>query len=422
MLKLNITTALLFACSLLHIGSIQAKDDQLKEWRSGIQHILSRDDALGSIRNNASEKQPLATAIAEYSDALKQLDYSTTPQIFKETFLRHIQAWDNSIKFFEQFGHLRGEMHDLFDQIRETNAELAIHEKAIWDTWRNVATVRDFYASKVAKTPFVFSSNKSGKSQLYRMTLGSEWKNLSNSDTSDNWPVLSPDKKSLVFQRKSGEHIALYKMNLQDLTTQRLLTHTDHTYLPSFNPTTGDLHFLRWETVDGERNNFFYQMSSDGIVKKWIDYSPNASTPISWSPKGNFFIATLRQDREAKEAQLHLFNTRTKNPQPITELDGYNGSAAFSNSGDYIAFYSANQQRSRVGLLKVSDRTIMWLNESGFYWYPVWSADDHWIVMSKAMNKEQTDIDLVVVHIDNPTFEIPLVSAPSREGKMIWLQ
>lgn len=421
MLKLNVTSTLFLVCALLHTVSIEAKDNQLKEWRAGIKHILSRDDALGSIRNHATEKQSLAHSVKDYTAALRQLDYSNTPSVFSDSFQRHIEAWENATKFFEQFGDLRGEMHDLFDQIREKNSQLPIYEKAIWDTWKNVATVRDFYLSKVAETPLVFSSNQSGNSQLYRMTLGSDWQNISNSKTSDNWPVLSPDKQALIFQRKSGEHIALYRMELSDLSTQRLTTHTDHDYLPSFNPITGDLHFLRWESNNGMRNNYFYRMMHDGSVEKWIDPSPNASTPISWSPKGKFFVATLREDRDAKSAQLNLFNAKTKNPQPITDLDGYNGSAIFSNSGEYIAFYSATETRSRVGLLKVSDRSVMWLNQNGFYWYPVWSQDDKWIAMSKAMNKEQSNIDLVVVHIDNPTFEIPLVSAPSREGKMIWL-
>ena len=94
------------------------------------------------MRNHASESAPLAEAVRAYARSLGAIDFSGCPAEFTEAFERHREAWLTSVELFEQYGELRGELHVLFDQIRESSPEarrrLENHEKAIWGTWAEV--------------------------------------------------------------------------------------------------------------------------------------------------------------------------------------------------------------------------------------------------------------------------------------------
>jgi hypothetical protein len=109
---------------------------------SAVARVLQQDDVLGTQRNHACETAPLAQAVRDYVRGLAALDFSGCPDDFVDAFTRHREAWEASIPFFEAYHDLRGEMHDLFEQIRDrdpsTKAELEELEAGIWGTWAEV--------------------------------------------------------------------------------------------------------------------------------------------------------------------------------------------------------------------------------------------------------------------------------------------
>lgn len=54
----------------------------------------------------------------------------------------HLDAWEAAIPFFGRFDDLRGQLHALFERIREMGPEAAEQlraaEAAIWGTWAEV--------------------------------------------------------------------------------------------------------------------------------------------------------------------------------------------------------------------------------------------------------------------------------------------
>ena len=105
-----------------------------------IDQILAADDELGSIRNHACEKIDLAETIQDYIKGLASLDYSNCPEKFTAAFDRHRKAWEAMLPLVGKYPDLRGEMHDLFDELEagedaETFKPLL---KGIWDTWKEV--------------------------------------------------------------------------------------------------------------------------------------------------------------------------------------------------------------------------------------------------------------------------------------------
>jgi hypothetical protein len=112
----------------------------LAEQNPFISAIIAQDDSLGVVRNHACETIPLAQTIRDYTEALAGLDYSDCPENFTSAFASHRQAWEQLIPFAEQYPDLRGEMHDLFDQLEKgPDAErFKPLVERIWETWREV--------------------------------------------------------------------------------------------------------------------------------------------------------------------------------------------------------------------------------------------------------------------------------------------
>lgn len=109
---------------------------------TAIRAVLQEDTGLGGVRNHAPESMPLAEAVEAYVSGLDTIDFGGCPADFIAAFERHRDAWRESIRYFEEFDGMRGELHDLFDEIREIDADsrrrIEAIEKGIWDTWAEV--------------------------------------------------------------------------------------------------------------------------------------------------------------------------------------------------------------------------------------------------------------------------------------------
>ena len=109
---------------------------------AAIRAVLEEDRALGARRNRAPESGSLAAAVRAYVEGLDAIDFGDCPADFTEAFTLHRDAWHRSIGFFAEHGDLRGELHELFDEIRESSPDarerLEGHEGAIRDTWADV--------------------------------------------------------------------------------------------------------------------------------------------------------------------------------------------------------------------------------------------------------------------------------------------
>lgn len=110
-----------------------------------IGRIIAADDSLGAVRNHASETISLSESIRNYAAGLKKLDFRDCPPAFTKAFENHRQAWLAMVPFVERFPEMRGEMHELFEQLEkgEQAAEFRPLLKAIWDTWEEVESAME---------------------------------------------------------------------------------------------------------------------------------------------------------------------------------------------------------------------------------------------------------------------------------------
>lgn len=102
--------------------------------------LLAMDDSLGSIRNHACEKISLSKTIKIYVTDLKAVPVENCSKALVSAFYTHLEAWENVIPITNKYDAMRGEMHDLFDEIRMKSDSTVFNTrvKAIWDTWADV--------------------------------------------------------------------------------------------------------------------------------------------------------------------------------------------------------------------------------------------------------------------------------------------
>jgi hypothetical protein len=102
-----------------------------------IDSVIRLDDSLGTIRNHACEKVALSISIKNYAEGIEKLNFKNCPAGFVKAFDIHRKAWIDMLKVTDRYPAMRGEMHDLFDQLEKTgdSVEFKMHLKMIWDTW-----------------------------------------------------------------------------------------------------------------------------------------------------------------------------------------------------------------------------------------------------------------------------------------------
>ena len=107
-----------------------------------IKGILKQDDSLGKLRNVSCKQVSLSKSIADYTKEIGQFDYSNCPEALSKAFKTHKEAWNEMMVITNKYPDLRGEMHDLFDQIEigSDSTQFKILLKNIWDTWADVET------------------------------------------------------------------------------------------------------------------------------------------------------------------------------------------------------------------------------------------------------------------------------------------
>lgn len=134
-------TFLLFNCQN---SNSQGEDDSSNNaptlGKACIEKIIAADEKVGKIRNHACEKISMSQTIKNYVDALRKLDFSDCPTNFTKAFEKHINAWEKMIDITNKYPDMRGEMHDLFDELEkgEDSETFKPLLKAIWDTWDDI--------------------------------------------------------------------------------------------------------------------------------------------------------------------------------------------------------------------------------------------------------------------------------------------
>ena len=102
--------------------------------------VIAADEVAGKTRNHACEQQSLSQTIVDYEWAIRNFDYGDCPEEFKRAMLLHADAWKELLPVVQQFPNMRGEMHDLFPQLKSGPGgdEFSKLVDEVWATWAEV--------------------------------------------------------------------------------------------------------------------------------------------------------------------------------------------------------------------------------------------------------------------------------------------
>lgn len=119
---------------------IPAAEELYSSENDCMDRIIEKDAALGKARNEATTTLPTSEAIDIYVDGMEALDFRKCPGPFIAAFEDHIEAWASIKEITDKYPDLRGEMHDVFDQLERTEDgdRFKFLLADIWSTWEKV--------------------------------------------------------------------------------------------------------------------------------------------------------------------------------------------------------------------------------------------------------------------------------------------
>lgn len=271
----------------------------------------------------------------------------------------------------------------------------------------------------------LFSSTRDGNSEVYLLRAGqTEWVNLTNHESVDNWPVWSGDGKRIAFQSNRAGNLDVYVMNADGTGLVRLTSDAEPDYIPSWSPDGKTILFTSWrrEKGDDKRAPHIYAMNADGThQRRLVKQSLHTSDGATWSADGRHIVYSRKGD---KGADVYVADHRGRGERRIThdqEANRYNGSATFSPDGKYIAFYSDDEKSAALTIVGVDGQGRRTLVAEGHNWYPRWSPDSRWLVYTATVpGGDGKNIDLFAVPVAGDAEPILLVGGPKREVEGSW--
>jgi TolB protein len=275
------------------------------------------------------------------------------------------------------------------------------------------------------RAELLFSSTRDGNAEVYVRRAGeSEWVNLTNHESTDNWPVWSPDGSRIAFQSNRAGKLDIFTMRADGSEQVQLTTHPESDYLPSWSPDGKTILFTSWrrEEEDTARAPHVYAMNADGSnQRRLVRRTLNTSDGATWSPDGRRIVFSRKGE---KGADVYLAGANGGGERRLTfdqDRNLYNGAATFSPDGRWIAFYSADDSSSALHVMTSDGGRRRTLVRQGHNWYPRWSPDGRWILYTAAVpGGEQGDIDLFAVPVDGAGSPIVLARSPRREQEGSW--
>jgi hypothetical protein len=147
--KLTLVSSYAFALFILMNACGNSPVDQAattadKATCTCITAVIAADEVAGKTRNHACERQSLSLTIVDYERAIRNFDYRDCPDEFSQAMFLHADAWKVLLPIVQQFPNMRGEMHDLFSELKSGpgGEEFSLLVDEVWATWADVEEAR----------------------------------------------------------------------------------------------------------------------------------------------------------------------------------------------------------------------------------------------------------------------------------------
>lgn len=160
----------------------------------------------------------------------------------------------------------------------------------------------------------VFIATPTGKSDIYVMNDNGEGvRQLTKTPLSEHKPRLSPDRKYILFTRKSSPQSDIFIMDADGNNERRLTRRLQNNTYPCWSPDGKQIAFTSYR--DGVPNIHIMELATGNIrqLTKSVGDKTSASMP-SWSPDGQHIV---HQQVIGVETYIYITDINGRNTRPF---------------------------------------------------------------------------------------------------------
>lgn len=207
---------------------------------------------------------------------------------------------------------------------------------------------------------------------------GSGYQALTNDSTGDNWPRISPDGQTIVWQRST---LDLWTMNVDGSNKKELLPNVNaHFGAPTWSPDGQQIGFICNDPQDATQQGIC-TMSKTGSGFQMIRQTVDRATNLEWSPDGNRMLVGF--ETQSINEDIFVLDLASEQITNVTNTPDEWEHGTWSPDGEKIAFVGTPLPGEPVSLagLYVMDRDggnrtrLITTPSSATATPPTWSPD-----------------------------------------------
>ena len=247
-------------------------------------------------------------------------------------------------------------------------------------------------------------------------------KRLGEAGTAEPWTsfALSPDDAAVALIRNEPNRLnSLWQLNLAQGTTTRVVTDTDSTnFFPVWSP---DGEQLAFASARNSALNLYLKRTAGTAPEERLLETRFQTYPLSWSPDGKFLIYAMG-DPQTRTDIWSLPLTGERTPQALLQTKADERGAKVSPDGNWLVYVSDETGVAEVYVTTFPQPGRAWrISKSGGN-NPSWRADGKELfylsgkqLMAVSVNNGGTEFQSAAPH---SLFEIEGINyAPSKDGQ-----
>ncbi len=186
----------------------------------------------------------------------------------------------------------------------------------------------------------VYFDYRNSNYDLYKIDLatGVETR-LTTDEHVDDYPAVSPDGKTIVFQSDRDGDFDIYAMDMDGNNVRQLTNNTVLDNVPSWSPDGTQIIF----SSDTRNNGTFdvYSMQPDGSGLQQIFSNNQRNSHPRYNPDMSVLVFTTGAPRDSSKWEIGRYELASQNYTLMTNNDTRDRSPAFSSDGQQILFLTS---------------------------------------------------------------------------------